>query len=431
MARRWMNWGENQSCVPSRVEYPATAEEICSIVKEAVATDGRVKVVGSGHSFTNIAATSGVMLSLRRYGRLLEADTSSGLVKVEAGIRLSDLNRELAGLGLALPNLGDIEYQTLAGAIATSTHGTGIRYRSIASQVVAVDVILADGSILSVSDTQDKESFKALQVGLGALGVMSTVTLQCVPAFTLYSEERPWRLDEVLEQIDDLVDSNDHVDFYWYPHTEVAQTLIHNRTDKPPRPRGRMEAYYEDILMENRAFNLACYLGSLNSKWIPPISSFIGSQIGRVQVTDRSDRVFTNPRSVRFVEMEYAVPRSLGISALREVKNLIERKKFNISFPVEMRFLAPDDAFLGTAYGRDTVYIAVHVYYRLEFELFFREVEAIMKDAEGRPHWGKMHYRTAEELQPLYPEWDRFLSVRDRLDPERAFTNPYLDRVLG
>lgn len=426
-----MNWGENQSCTPSRVEYPGSAHEISSIVQQAAAAGERVKVVGTGHSFTDIAATEGVMLSLRRYGRVLEADTSSGIVKVEAGIRLSDLNHELAAMGLAIENLGDIEYQTLAGAIATSTHGTGARFGSISSQVAGIEVIAADGSTLPASESLNSEALKALKVNLGALGVVSTVTLQCVPAFTLYSEEKPWRLDEALESIDELVDSNDHVDFYWYPHTEVAQTLIHNRTEDSPRPRKRLKAYYEDILMENRTFNLVCYLGSLNSRWIPPLSRFIGSQIGHARITDRSDRVFTNPRTVRFVEMEYAVPRANGVAALREVRALIEKQELNISFPVEMRFLAPDDAFLSTAYGRDTVYIAVHVYYKLEFENYFREVEAIMRQHEGRPHWGKMHYRTGADLSPLYPEWDRFQAVRQQFDPEGVFANSYLERVLG
>jgi FAD-linked oxidoreductase len=431
LSRRWVNWGENQSCTPSRVEYPVSAYEISSIVKEAASAGLRVKVVGTGHSFTDIAATEGVMLSLQRSGRVLEADTSSGVVKVEAGIRLSELNHQLAELGLALENLGDIEYQTLAGAIATSTHGTGARFRNISSQVSGIEVILADGSTLSVSETEDPQTLKALQVSLGALGVISTVTLRCVPAFTLYSEERPWPLAEVLERIDELVDTNDHVDFYWYPHTDVAQTLIHNRTEESPRPRKRLKAYYEDIFMENRAFNLICYLGSLNSRWIPPLSRFLGGQIGRARITDRSDRVFTNPRTVRFVEMEYAVPRASGIAALREVKSLIEKQEFNISFPVEMRFLGPDDAYLSTAHGRDTVYIAVHVYYKMEFEKYFREVEAIMKEHDGRPHWGKMHYRSSEELSRLYPQWEQFQSARRRLDPDSVFTNTYLDRVLG
>ncbi|MBW3590179.1 MAG: FAD-binding protein [Actinobacteria bacterium] len=429
--RLWVNWGQNQSCRPEHVAYPRSPDEIAALVKTAAGAGRTVKVIGSGHSFTGIALTDGLMLSLRHCDRILEVDHSTGLVKVEAGITLASLNRELAAIGLAIENLGDIEYQSVAGAISTSTHGTGAKFHSIPSQVEAMELILADGSTLNISRASDPDLLHSAQVGLGALGVIATVTLRCVPAFNLYSEERPWKLNEVLEQIDDLVDSNEHVDFYWYPHSDVAQTFIHNRTNESARPRHRLKAYYEDVLMENRMFNLVNWVGSLNQTWIPSLSGFTASQIGRARITDRSDRVFTNPRTVRFVEMEYAIPRSHAIAALRSVKELIEKKAFKIGFPIEMRFLGPDDAFLGTAYGRDTAYIAVHVYYRLAYESFFREVEAVMKEMEGRPHWGKMHYRTAHDLRPLYPQWDRFLDVRDRLDPERVFSNEYLERVLG
>ena len=429
--RQWVNWGQNQSCRPEHVAYPGSPDEIAALVKTAAEAGRTVKVIGSGHSFTGIALTDGLMLSLRRCEKILEADHSTGLVKVEAGITLASLNRELAAIGLAIKNLGDIEYQSVAGAISTSTHGTGAKFHSIPYQVEAMELILADGSTLEISRSSDGDLFHSAQVGLGALGVIATVTLKCVPAFNLYSEERPWRLDEVLEQIDDLVASNEHVDFYWFPHSEVAQTLIHNRTKEPAQPKGRLKTYYEDILMENRMFNLVNWAGSLNQNWIPGLSRFVGSQIGRTATTDRSDRVFTNPRTVRFVEMEYAIPRSQAIAALRSVKELIEKKDFKVGFPIELRFLGPDDAFLGTAYGRDTAYLAVHVYYRLAFESFFREVEAVMREMDGRPHWGKMHYRTAQDLRPLYPQWDRFLDVRHRLDPERVFANKYLERVLG
>jgi L-gulono-1,4-lactone dehydrogenase len=390
-----------------------------------------VRVAGTGHSFTALCCTDGTLLRLDRCDRVLEVDTERRLVTVQGGITIARLIEELDRHGLALPNLGDVAYQTISGAISTATHGTGERRYNIPCQVAGLSLVLGDGRVLRCSPDQDPEALAVARVGLGALGVISTVTLRCEPAFNLRSVQRPRDLDEVLEEFDELAAANEHFELFWFPHTRVAQTIRNNRTDEPARPPGRLAAYVDDILLENHAFGLFQRLGRLRQAWIPPLGRLAARTMGPSEVVDRGHRIFANERLVRFAEMEYAIPRRHVVPAVREVRSMIERRGLRISFPIEVRVLGGDDIPLSTAYGRDTAYVAVHVYWRLPYEAYFREVEAIMRELEGRPHWGKLHFQDAASLRPRYPLWDRFAAVRDRLDPDRRFTNDYLVRVLG
>jgi len=400
-------------------------------VRAAAALGERVKVAGTGHSFTDIACTDGRLIKLDRYAEVLGVDPRRVTVTVQAGITIARLSEELARHGLAMENMGDVAYQTISGAISTATHGTGERLRNIPSQVCALSLVLADGNIVQCSPTTEADIFKAAQVGLGALGIISTVTLQCVPAFNVHSVREPLRLDDVLERFDELTAGNDHFEFFWFPHTDRVQAITNNRTSKPARPKGRLAAYIDDIVLENHAFGVVQRAGRVRSSWIPGLARMTARTMSKSEVTDRSDRVFANERLVRFAEMEYAVPRANLLHAVREVHGMIERSSLHISFPVEVRSVAADDIPLSPAYGRETGYIAVHVYWRAGYGRFFREVEAIMNAFDGRPHWGKLHYQTAETLRRRYPLWDSFSAVRDRLDPERRWGNAYLDRVLG
>jgi L-gulonolactone oxidase len=424
------NWGGNQACTPLSLERPSSEDELVALVHRAAAAGERVKVVGAGHSFTDIACTDGRMVSLDGYDHFLEVDTRAATVKVEGGITIAALGQALAEVGLAQPNLGDVAYQSIAGAISTATHGTGGRLGNISTQVKALSLVTADG-VLECSAEDNADVFQAARVGLGALGVISTVTLQCVPAFTLRSIQAPRQLDEVLDAVEDLVAANDHFEFFWIPHSDRVLAITNNRTDAPAHPPGKVSAYFNDIVMENHAFGLLQRLGRANTTWIPALGRVTGRLLNARDVADVSHRVFANQRLVRFVEMEYALPRPALAAAVRDVRSMIDRQGLRISFPVEVRIAAADDIWLSTASGRDTGYIAVHVFQGLPFDRYFREVEAIMNGYEGRPHWGKMHYQTAETLRPRYPHWADFIGVRDRLDPEGRFSNAYLDRVLG
>jgi L-gulono-1,4-lactone dehydrogenase len=428
---RWRNWGRNQQCSPAAVETPASELEVVEAVRRAKRAGQTVKVVGAGHSFTGIACTDGRMLRLGSLNRVVAIDADAGTVTVEGGIPLWQLNEELATRDLALANLGDIDRQSISGAIATATHGGGRQFGGLATFVTGLELVTGDGDVLRCSRDEEPEVFACARVGLGALGVVTKVTLQCESAFRLHSIEKPRPLDSLVDDLDDIIDHNEHIDCYWFPHTDVATVKVANRTDEPLRTKSPWKAWRDEVLLANFAFGAACALGRRRPAAIPKLMNTVAGGIGKTEVVDASHRVLCSTRLVRFVEMEYAIPRAeLGKTLLR-VRDLIEREGLRVDFPIELRVAAGDDIPLSTAHGRVTGYLAVHLSTGTPFEPYFRAVEAIMDDVGGRPHWGKMHYQRAETLAPRYPEWARFQAVRARLDRDGRFRNPYLDRVLG
>ena len=392
----------------------------------AVRDAGRVKVAGSGHSFTDIACTDGVMVDLSAMRRVLSIEGNE--VTVEAGVTLHDLGEQLRARGLAMENQGDVDPQTLGGAISTATHGTGGGFGNLSSQVVRVRLVTGTGEVVELREGGE---LRAARVSLGALGAIAAVTLRCVPAFTIHRIDEPRDLDEVLPRMDELVDANDHWEGFVMPYTRRVLTLTSERTDRAPEPRGRVAAFARDVVVENTVFGALCRTGRRFPRLIPALNRGLTRLMGGAEHLDASNRVYANRRLVRFTEMEYALPRERAAEALERVLAMIERRRLPVGFPIELRVVAPDDALLSTAYERPTAYIAVHQYVGMEFETYFRAVEAIMDDYEGRPHWGKRHYQSAATLRPRYPEWDRFAQVRERFDPERRFENDYLRRVLG
>jgi FAD-linked oxidoreductase len=416
----WRNWTGDQVCAPSERIEPASEAELI----DAIGRAQRVRVAGSGHSFTDIALTDGLQVSLRRMSRVLDSDGE--LVRVQGGIRLRELGVELARRGLAMENLGDVDAQTLAGALATGTHGTGVGYRNISSRVEGMRLVTAEGAVEVGGD-----DLRAARIGLGAFGVVTEITLRCQPLYTLRRTDERRPLDETLEQLQELALARERFEFFSFPYSPWALWRTTERTDDPPDPPGRAERFLEDIVFENGALGALCRIGRAAPPLVPSNDRRMGRLAGGADRVDHSHRIYANPRIVRFTEMEYAIPREHGAEAVRRVFDFVERRRLPILFPLEVRFGAADDAFLSPSAGRDSCYIAVHQYRGMEFETYFRGVEAIMREYGGRPHWGKRHYRSAAELSTLYPGWDRFLAVRDRLDPERVFANDYTDRVLG
>jgi L-gulonolactone oxidase len=425
----WQNWAGNQAMAPTQVRSPGSAEEISRAVKEAAAAGRRVKAIGSGHSFTGIGLTDGVLLELGSYDRLLSV-TEDGRVTVEAGMPLHRLNALLTEHGLGLTNMGDIDVQTVAGAISTGTHGTGRASGSIAHQVVGLELVLADGSVVACSRTERPELFEMARVGLGALGVLSTVTFQAEKAFALRADERPMPLDDVLDGFEELVADNEHFEFYWFPHTRLALTKRNNRATELA-PLSRTRAWVGDELLSNTVFGLTCRLGAAMPRVIPRLNKVAARALSARTYTDVAPHVFTSPRRVRFCEMEYAIPRADLPAVFRELAGLPERIGEHISFPVEVRVAPADDIPLSTASGRDSAYIAVHQFRGTRFDRYFNAVESLVGEVGGRPHWGKLHNLGAEQLRARYPRFDDFLAVRRTVDPEGVFRNAYLDKVLG
>ncbi|WP_433281857.1 D-arabinono-1,4-lactone oxidase [Pseudonocardia xinjiangensis] len=427
----WRNWAGNQRTDPRRTVVARDAGDVVEAVKGAERDGLRVKALGSGHSFTAIAVPEDIALRPPADPGLLLTDSTTGLVTAPAGLPLHRLNALLWERGLALPNLGDIEAQTVAGAISTGTHGTGATHRGLAAQVRALEIVLADGSLITCSATEHPEVFAAARIGLGALGVLTHVTLQAVPAFRLHAVETAMPLPDVLSGLDELVAAHEHFEFYWFPHTDIAATKSNNRTEATGPTRGRVAEWVGDDLLGNGAFGLACRLGAAAPRLVPPINRRMAAQMAAAEYVDRSYRVFTSPRRVRFLEMEYGVAREAIHEALAGLRAAAARHARAVTFPVEVRFAAADDIPLSTAAGRDSAYIAVHVYRGQPHEAYFGAVETVLAGLGGRPHWGKLHTQTAATLRERYPAFDGFVAVRDRLDPQGRFTNAYLDRVLG
>ena len=426
----WRNWAGNQKARPVSIDAPRSVAELAALVASASEQGQKVKAVGSGHSFTSAAATNGRMIRLENLSGILHVDRATCRVTVGAGTRLSELNTLLDAEGLALANLGDIAYQTVAGAISTSTHGTGKALTGLAGQVVAMKLVNGLGEIIECSQSVNPHIFDVARVSVGALGVITEYTLQAVPSFRLRALEQPMRLDEVLENAHDLASTNDHFEFFWIPHTKWALTKRNNRTEDELQPLPRVKGWIEKTFMENYAFGAVCRIGRARPSLIPRLATALPSS-GSREYVDQSFKIFASPRIVRFYEMEHALPVEALVPALKEIRAMVDRKGYLLNFPVEVRFTKGDDVPLSTAYGRDSAYIAVHVYKGMECEPFFRDVEDILRAYDARPHWGKMHYREADELSKLYPRWDEFITLRNQLDPQRTFSNAYSDTVFG
>ncbi|MEV0693630.1 D-arabinono-1,4-lactone oxidase [Streptomyces sp. NPDC050388] len=427
----WRNWGGTVLARPAREVTPASVEELASAVRRAAEDGLPVKAVGTGHSFTSVAATDGVQIRPRLLTGIRDIDRAAGTVTVEAGTPLKRLNTALAREGLSLTNMGDIMEQTVAGATSTGTHGTGRDSASVAAQIRGLELVTADGSVLACSERENPDVFAAARIGLGALGIVSAITFAVEPIFLLTAREEPMPLDRVLAEFDELHAENEHFEFYWFPHTGNTNTKRNNRSAGPERPVHPVKGWLEDEFLSNGVFQAANWVGRAVPATVPAIARISSRALSARTYTDIPYKVFTSPRRVRFVEMEYAVPREALVDTLRELKAMVDRSPLRVSFPVEVRTAPADDITLSTASGRDTAYIAVHMFRGTPYQGYFTAAERIFTAHEGRPHWGKINTRDADYLSRVYPRFAEFTALRNRLDPERRFRNDYLRRVLG
>jgi FAD-linked oxidoreductase len=430
--RSWTNWGRTSRSTPARIVRPRSAEEVADALRGASRDGLTVRPVGSAHSFTALARTDGVLLETHGLAGLRSVDRAAGTITVGGGTTIGAAARLAHGFGLAFPNLGDIDHQTVAGAIGTGTHGTGAAFGPIASQVVGLQLVTPGGEVLDLG--ADDPLLPAARVSLGALGVVTAVTLRCVPAFGLAAEERAEPLDPVVAAFGDRVAAADHFEFYWFPGTDLALTKTNTRIpaeEVGPRA-SRLRRLVDDELLSNGLFELTCRLGTAVPALVPSINRVAARTVAERSYAAASHEVFVSPRRVRFAESEWAVPLELLPEAFTAFRVALERSGLPISFPIEVRSAAADDsAWLSTSFGRATGYIAVHCYARDVRREYFRIAERVLTGFEGRPHWGKLHTRDAAALRERYPRFDDFLGVRRRLDPGGLLRNAHLDRVLG
>lgn len=432
MATEWKNWSGLEAARPARVEEPADTAAIVAAVERARSEGSTLKMVGTGHSFTAISAPEHTMLRPTRLGGILSVDREAMTVTALAGTQLKELNAQLEAMGLSLHNMGDIAEQTLAGATSTGTHGTGGVAASLSAQVCGLELVTGTGEALRATETENPELLDLARVGLGALGVLTTLTFRVEPLFVLEANETPMSWDEALDGFDERVASHHHVDTYWFPHTDRMLTKTNDRrATMETEPLSALRKWWDDDFLSNSLFGALNHLTNAVPAIVPRFNQVTSRMLSGRSYSDVAHKVFTSPREVVFREMEYAVPREAGLTALREARAAIDRSDLRITFPVEIRVTPADDIAMSTSYGRDSFYLAFHTHRDADHLAYFALVEPIMRAHGGRPHWGKVHTRTADDLAPAYPRFAEFLALRDRLDPDRVFANPYLRRVLG
>lgn len=427
----YQNWAGNHSCSPTEVARPRNENELSAVVSNATERGLKVRCVGAGHSFPDAALCDDVLISLDAMNRLKEADTEANTLKVEAGIRLFQLNELAEQYGLALENLGDIAYQSVAGAISTATHGTGLKFAGIADQVIALRLVTSTGSVVALNRKDDRDLFNAAVVSLGALGIISEVTLRCVPAFRLRAVEDVEPIEAVLEAWEDRCAGADHFEYFTLLRNEQVFTKTNTRTQDAAEPLSGWNALRDKLITENLAFGAMAAVANRLPSRIPQLKKLLASQVQPNTYIDTSYKVFASQRTVKFLEMEYALPLQAAPLVLQELNKASESFDYDVLFPIEVRCAAGDEAVLSTAHGRDSAYIAIHMAHKRDSSHYFSVMEDICLGYGGRPHWGKLHNLDSETLSQLYPKWQDFLAARDKFDPQRSFQNEYTKRCFG
>lgn len=436
-AETWANWAGNVTARPARIARPTTPAEVEAVLTRAAQEGRRVRPVGSGHSFTALAGTDGVLVDVSAMCGLLGADDASGQIWVRAGTTLAALNALLAARGRALANLGDIDRQTVAGAVGTGTHGTGAAFAGLASFVTGLEIVTPAAGLVRCDATDDPELFRAATVGLGAFGIVTALRIATVPAFRLSTLERTERLGSLLPRLDDFFASADHAEFYWFPYTDLTTTKRLTRLDPDDVPGGstggglpEWRRRLHDDLLSNTVFGVLSGTAARVPRLAPLASGVSARGVGERRFTDASHAVFCSRRAVRFRECEYAVPVAALRNVLRDLTAAVPRLRRTVTFPVEVRVASPDDVWLSTGYQRANAYVAVHQHVAADPTEYFAAFEAIAAAHEGRPHWGKEHSLDAERLEALYPRMRDAKAVRARVDPDGLLRNAHLDRVL-
>jgi len=399
----WHNWSGNVTAEPQQIVSPSSESELSEIVRRAVKDQQTIRIVGTGHSFVPLCATDGLLLSLDNLQGVVALDETRGVGTIWAGSKLHQLGEPLLDAGLALHNMGDIDRQSLAGAIGTGTHGTGPTLGNLSTQVVGLHIITATGDIVEISTANDPERIHAARVSLGALGIVSRVTLRLLPAYRLH--ERTWvePFDECFGRLDELIAATRHFEFFWSPPDDACackalhptEMESHELKGKREAVQGRLERYVQEARI------------------------------------DFSHRIFPSERNRLFNEMEYAVPEAAGPACMQDIRRLMLERFPDVTWPVEYRTLGGDETWLSPAYQRDAVTISIHQAAELPYNEFFAAAEEVFRAYEGRPHWGKLHAQSPAELAALYPRWEAFQKVRQALDPQGCFLNDYLREIFA
>lgn len=425
----WKNWSGSVAVSPEHYHEPSQLDELIAIVKQCASKNSPIRIVGAGHSFTPLVATSSNLISLDQLSGIDHIDEEQNLATIWAGTRLKDLGPELFARGYAMENLGDVNEQSVAGAITTGTHGTGIQFGNLSSQVHGVTILTATGDLLEISETTNAAYFEAVRLSLGMLGIIVKVTLKVEKAYQLVGKSYRMSLSDCLHELDSLRKSIRNFEFYWFPYTETVQVKTLNKVEEPLQ-QTKKPSKFKDVVVENGLFWALSEVSRLIPRTSRTISAISAMGVPVGEATNDSHLIYVTPRLVRFQEMEYCVPADAMGPVIRDIEKLLNKKRFNVHFPIECRYVKSDSIWLSPSYQRDSAYIAIHMYKGMEFTNYFQAIEEIFRAYDGRPHWAKMHNLGYETLATLYPKLPNFLDVREQFDQQGLFLNDYLRGVF-
>ncbi|MBC2680894.1 FAD-binding protein [Corynebacterium sp. 4HC-13] len=437
MSTTWSNWSGAVTSHPSRFVQPTTEAEVIQLVKETADSAGRLKAVGAAHSFTPVAQTDGTLVNLDKMSGLVAFDKEKMTVTLRAGTRLRDCPAILRPLGVAFANQGDVDPQSIIGAISTGTHGTGVGFTGFAGMVRSFRIVTPDGEVHAchpdAPNPLDRELFDLCRISLGAYGIITEVEMDVVPTFVLEAKEAAEPLTPVIEHFPERAHAVDHLEYFWFPRTDVAHVKTNTRRpgDTPTRPIPRWKVAIDDDLLGGIAFGFMNKLSGVLPRLTGPMLQLSAQGLAQREYSDLAHDVFVTPRRVKFNEMEYSVPLADATEVLKDVHRTINRMDEQVLFPIEVRATGADDVPLSTAKGRESCYIALHRYHKQDQWAYFRRIEPIFKAAGGRPHWGKMHSLNHEDLLERHEDLARAAELRGKIDPLGVFRNAMVDRIFG
>jgi len=420
----WANWSGYQKANPKALPHPQSEQELITLVKDG---PHPIRVVGAGHSFAPLVPCDGAIVSLKDMAGVISTDTDSRTARVYAGTSIRDLGQPLWDAGLSLPNQGDVDPQAIAGAVGTSTHGTGVDLPSLSSVPTEIRLVTGTGEVLTCSATTDRDIFNAARCSMGMLGIMTEMELGCVPAYGLKGKQWLVPLKDVLGDIETWKAKHRHFEFWLFPYSDYAMVKVLDPTDEVPALQDAKDEGWpsEDTLLKwaVEVVRIAPFMNSV-------LQDNLDALIEPTEYFGPAFQVFPSPRDVRFNEMEYQVPAEKGPEALLAIQKAIHDADIPLAFPIEYRYVKADDAWLSPFYGRDAASISVHQYHKDDFRPLFAATEPVFDQFEGRPHWGKLHTKTAKELRAHYPQWDAFQAIRRELDPKGLFLNRHLAQIF-
>ncbi|WP_180028507.1 D-arabinono-1,4-lactone oxidase [Acinetobacter sp. YH16032] len=416
----WSNWSGYCHSNPQHILYPDQLHELQDIVIQ----HPKVRVVGAGHSFTPLVKTDASIISLDRFSSVLNADQAKCQATLWAGTRLFNLGQHLAPYEQSLMNQGDIDQQSLAGAVSTGTHGTGAALYSISGYVEDFELLQANGELIQCSKTENPEIFQAGRVSLGSLGILTKITMQNRPRYKLEEKIHLAPVEESLDQFLQLMHQHRHLEYFIFPFTDQLIFKTLDVTEGEVKPR---ETSWPS---EDQLLTWCCEISKKAPFLTKYLQKLVGVFVKPTEFIDWSSDIFATPRNTKFNEMEYQIPIENGIQCIKEVIATFRKYQINSFFPIEFRVVKGDDIWLSPFYQQDSISVSIHQYYKQSPQKVFDLIEPIFQKYRGRPHWAKMHQLSHQEIRALYPKWNEFMQIREALDPHRKFLNPYLEKLL-